>query len=74
MAARRIRVVARILLLLLPALLLPVAIPILIAAVETTSHALGQSAEVANWYRLLVVCDIIFISAGLMLFEFVMED
>ncbi len=60
--------------LLLPVLLLPVVIPVLIAAVETTSQALGADVEVAFWFRLLVVYDVVFTTVGVMVFEYILEE
>jgi heme exporter protein B len=60
--------------LLLPVLLLPVTVPLLIAAVETTSYALGADIEASLWFKLLIGYDVIFVTACFMLFEFVMEE
>ncbi len=60
--------------LLLPVLLLPVVVPVLIAAVETTSQALGADVEVAFWFRLLVVYDVVFTTVGFMVFEYILEE
>lgn len=60
--------------LLLPVLLLPIAIPVLIAAVETTAHALGVADEPAFWYRVLVVYDVVFVTTGFLGFGYVLED
>ena len=60
--------------LLLPMLLLPVTIPALIAAVETTSWALGADIDVSFWFRLLIVFDLVFVTACLMVFEYVLEE
>ncbi len=60
--------------LLLPVLLLPVTIPVLIAAVETTSWALGADTSVSFWFKLLVVYDAVFATACFMVFEYVLEE
>ena len=60
--------------LLLPVLLLPVTIPALIAAVETTSWALGADIDVSFWFKLLIVFDLVFVTACLMVFEYVLEE
>jgi len=60
--------------LLLPVLLLPVTVPILIAAVEATSYALGADIEPSLWFKLLIGCDVVFVTACFMLFEYVMEE
>lgn len=60
--------------LMLPVLLLPVSIPVLIAAVETTSYALGAEADPSFWFKLLVVYDVIFVTSCLMVFEYALEE
>jgi len=60
--------------LLLPILLLPVTIPALIASVEATSWALGAPIEVSFWFKLLVVYDVVFVTACFLVFEFVLEE
>lgn len=60
---------------LLPVLLLPLVVPVLLAAVRLTEAALaGESwATTAPWWRLLLGFDVVFIVAGLLTFEFVLE-
>ena len=60
--------------LMLPLLLLPVSIPVLLAAVETTQYALGVNENASDWFKLLVVYDIVFVVASYLGFEFVMEE
>jgi len=60
--------------LLLPILLLPVTIPALIAAVETTSWALGTEMSVSFWFKLLIVYDAVFATACFLVFEYVLEE
>jgi heme exporter protein B len=60
--------------LMLPVLLLPVSIPVLIAAVETTSYALGADVDPSFWFKLLVVYDVVFVTACLMVFEYALEE
>ncbi len=60
--------------LMLPLLLLPVSIPVLIAAVETTSYVLGVNEEPAFWFKLLVVYDVVFVTVSFLVFEYVMEE
>jgi heme exporter protein B len=60
--------------LMLPVLLLPVSIPALIAAVETTSYALGADLDPSFWFKLLVVYDVVFVTACLMVFEYALEE
>jgi heme exporter protein B len=59
---------------LLPVLFLPLSVPALIAAVETTSFALGNTESASFWWSLLVVYDIVFVTASLLVFEFVLEE
>jgi len=60
----------------LPILLLPMAIPALIAAVQSTMGLLdGASlAEVGNWIRLLVFYDLIIVAVSLLVFSYVVEE
>jgi heme exporter protein B len=60
--------------LLLPLLFLPVTVPALIGAVETTSFALGATDSASFWFRLLVVYDVVFVTVSLLVFEFVLEE
>lgn len=60
--------------LMLPILLLPISIPLLIAAVETTSYALGADTDVSMWFKLLVVYDVVFVTTCFLSFEYVMEE
>lgn len=61
---------------LLPVLLYPLALPILIAAVEATREILSSQPINAfqGWITLLVAGNILFIAAGLILFETVLEE
>jgi heme exporter protein B len=63
--------------LLLPILALPVLVPVFIAAVVLTSDlfAGGSLDDVARrgWFAILVAFDVIFITAGALLFEFTLE-
>jgi heme exporter protein B len=60
---------------LLPVLLLPLAVPVLLASVKLTELALaGAGWEAAGpWWRLLLGFDVVFVVAGLLTFEFVLE-
>lgn len=60
---------------LLPVLLLPLAVPVLLAAVELTQLTLAGAGWVrtAPWWQLLLGFDIVFVVAGLLTFEFVLE-
>jgi heme exporter protein B len=61
--------------LLLPVLLLPLAVPVLIAAVRLTEAALAGdgAAATSGWWQLLLGFDVVFVTAGLLTFEFVLE-
>jgi heme exporter protein B len=60
--------------LMLPLLFLPVTVPALIGAVETTSFALGASQSATFWFRLLIVYDIVFVTVSVMIFEYALEE
>lgn len=60
--------------LLLPILLFPLMIPVIIAAVEITAFILEPKGTVAQWLRLLVVYDIIFLLVPYILFDYVVEE
>ncbi|HDP98956.1 MAG TPA: hypothetical protein ENN22_07230 [bacterium] len=61
---------------LLPVLLFPIAIPILLAAVKSTSQLInsGQFTETLAWIKILAGFDIIFLVLSGLLFEYVVED
>lgn len=61
---------------LLPVLLYPLALPILIAAVEASRGVLsGQPInELQSWFYLLLACNILFMATGLMFFETILEE
>ena len=60
----------------LPILLLPLAIPVLIAAVQATSWLVegGTLAEVGGWVRLLVAYDLIIVAVSVLTFGYVVEE
>lgn len=58
----------------LPVLLLPIAVPLLIAAVETTAWTLGSNQDVSFWFKLLVVYDVVFFTVCFLMFEYVLEE
>jgi heme exporter protein B len=60
----------------LPILLLPVAVPIFISAVNATAGFLNAKplGEVANWLQLLAAYDAIIIAISFMTFDFVVEE
>ena len=61
---------------LLPILLLPVAAPVLIAAVKATAGVLDGLAlsEIAIWLQLLLAFDLIFPAVAFMTFDFVVKE
>jgi heme exporter protein B len=61
---------------LLPILLFPMVIPILIAAVKSSTGFLQSSAmvDILPWINLLVVYDVIFIAAAFMVFDYIVEE
>lgn len=61
---------------LLPILLLPVAAPVLIAAVKATAGILDglTVGEMARWWQLLVAFDIIFPAVAFMTFDYVVKE
>ena len=60
---------------LLPVLLLPLAVPVLLAAVKLSELALAGEGWGAAWpwWQLLLGFDLVFVVAGLLTFEFVLE-
>jgi heme exporter protein B len=61
---------------LLPILLLPVAAPVLIAAVKATAGVLDglTMGEISRWLQLLIAFDIIFPAAAFMTFDYVVKE
>jgi len=61
---------------LLPLLLFPVLTPILLAVLEHTRVGLAGGAEAieGHWLGSLIAFDVIFVAAGWMLFEYVVEE
>lgn len=58
-----------------PMLVLPLVTPVLIAGVRATDlAATGQAAEAASWLGLLVAFDVVFVSVGILVFGYLMED
>jgi len=60
----------------LPVLLFPITLPALIAGEEATAGLLkGEDlASIAIWIKILGAFDVIFVTVGVLLFEFAMED
>lgn len=58
-----------------PLLVLPLATPVLLAGVKATSLAVdGLGAQAGSWLGLLVAFDVVFLAAGTLVFEYLMED
>lgn len=60
----------------LPVLLLPVLVPVLIAAVKGTANVLdgGTLSEQVTWLRILGAFDVIFLGIAFMTFDYIMEE
>lgn len=59
----------------LPLLLLPLAVPVLIASVKATSIALGaRPAESLPWLQLLAGFDVVMVATSFLVFEHVLEE
>jgi len=61
---------------LLPVLLFPIIVPIILAAVSATRELLvvGELESFSNWIKILAGFDVIFLSAGFLLFEYVVAE
>ena len=58
-----------------PMLVLPLVAPIMIAGVRATDlAAAGRSGEVLSWLGLLVAFDVVFLSVGVLVFGYLLED
>lgn len=58
-----------------PMLVLPLVAPVLIAGVRATDlAAAGRSSEVLSWLGLLGAFDIVFLSVGVLVFGYLLED
>ena len=60
--------------LMLPLLLLPIAVPQMIALVEGTAELLSTQRPASLWFKLLVGYDVVFTTLALSLFSYVIED
>ena len=60
----------------LPVLFLPIVVPVIIAAVKTTSVVLeGRPwADLLIWLQIMIAFDIIFLVVATLVFEFVIEE
>lgn len=61
---------------LLPVLLLPVSVPLLIAAAKATAGLLDGAglAGIGNWLQILIAFDVLFAAASFVMFEYVLEE
>jgi len=61
---------------LLPLLAIPLFVPALIAGVKASGAALAGApfAAIAQWLKILVAFDVLFVSAGSLLFEYVIGE
>jgi heme exporter protein B len=58
-----------------PTLVLPLVTPVLVAGVRATDLATkGRTDEAIAWLGLLVAFDVVFVSLGVLVFGFLMED
>jgi heme exporter protein B len=58
-----------------PMLVLPLLAPVLIAGVRATDlAAAGRSSEVLSWLGLLTAFDVVFLSVGVLVFGYLLED
>jgi heme exporter protein B len=58
-----------------PTLVLPLVTPVLVAGVRATDlAATGRTDEALAWLGLLVAFDVVFVSLGVLVFGFLMED
>jgi heme exporter protein B len=60
----------------LPVLLLPLAVPLLIAAVQATGGLVagGTLADVGSWLRLLIVYDLLMVAVSILTFGYLVEE
>ncbi|HEY7660004.1 MAG TPA: heme exporter protein CcmB [Actinomycetota bacterium] len=58
-----------------PLLVLPLVTPVLIAGVRATDlAAAGRAADAGSWLALLAAFDVVFLSVGVLVFGYLMED
>jgi heme exporter protein B len=60
---------------LLPIIVFPIAVPVIIAAVESTGIVLGSVAYdgLTSWLMLLILYDVVFLAVPFVLFDYVLE-
>lgn len=59
---------------LLPILLIPLASPILVAAVRSSAEILSGGGLSSIWFQFMLVYDVVFLVLGFLVFEFAVED
>lgn len=60
---------------LLPLLLLPVTVPVILGAVKATTYILSSRyGDLRIWLELLVAFDVVFVTAGLLTFEYAVGE
>jgi heme exporter protein B len=58
-----------------PLLVLPLVTPVLLAGVRSTALAVaGLGSQAGSWLGLLIAFDVVFLAAGTLVFEHLMED
>ncbi len=58
---------------LLPILMFPLAVPLLIAVIESTNSALKAGSGSEGWLYFLIIFDLIFVIIPLILFDYILE-
>ena len=60
----------------LPILFLPIAVPVIVAAVKTTALIISASpwGDIMTWLQIIIAFDIIYLVAASLIFEFVIEE
>jgi heme exporter protein B len=59
----------------LPLLVMPLVTPVLVAGVKATELAVaGRGGEGGSWLGLLVAFDLVFLAAGTLVFEHLLEE
>jgi heme exporter protein B len=60
---------------LLPLLMLPVTAPVILGAVKATTYLItGQTSELGIWIELLVAFDVVFVTVGLLTYEYAVGE
>ncbi len=60
---------------LMPLLFLPVVVPVILGAVESTGHILmGEAGAASKWVKLILSFDGIFFAISLLVFDYVIEE